>query len=112
MGFVVYILGLLMVANIIIVSRESSIFICLLKYLEIVPKDIFLWEEVEEYLMTKDSLLAELILCVLCSSTHLGWMIGLGFVIVGAAPWWFPLVAALSYPWIIPILYKFYKKNT
>lgn len=106
---VLYISGLLVVVNIMLVVRDTDILLKALRWFKIIPDDTFTWEDFENYAALKMGWFGELLICFLCLSSQLGGLIGLILVFFGA-PFWFPLFTFFSYPLLSLVIYKLIAK--
>lgn len=105
-----YLLGLLVVFNMMSVLELTSLKVHLIKifcFWNKKIKEIYTLDELEDYISLRWGYIGELLCCPLCYSTHLSWIISLIMFFVLGSPIYLCLFGALSWP---AIAYSFYKK--
>tara|TARA_B100000085_G_C18546085_1_gene513934 strand:+ start:1193 stop:1549 length:357 start_codon:yes stop_codon:yes gene_type:complete len=108
-----YLLGSIIVSNLIIVWKFTNISIHFLNFFLFFKKnkpEIYTTEELEDYLILHGGLIGELLVCPLCLSTHLSWIVSLViFLLTSCSPLIIPC-AMFSWPLVSFIIYGLVKK--
>ena len=102
-----YILGCLITTNLLLSWADTNFAVHLLKSLRLVDQDIFLKEELDEYVTNNWGTFGELLVCPICLATHLSWITALAIWFIAETNPWMILAETLSWPGIAYIILRF-----
>jgi hypothetical protein len=108
-----YILGAVIVSNLIVVWKFTNISVHFFKFFIFFKKnkpEIYTTEDLEDHLLLNYGYIGELLACPLCLSTHLSWIVSLIiFLTTTCSPLIIPC-AMFSWPLVSFIFYGLVKK--
>lgn len=102
-----YILGSLITTNLLLVWTHTNFSVHLFKTLRLIKEDIFLREELEEYVTDNWGYIGELVVCPICLSTHLSWITAGSIWLIAENNPWMILAGTFSWPGIAYVISRF-----
>lgn len=113
-NIIYYILGVFLVSNIICVWKFTNLSVHFLQFWLLLKREkeieIYTIEDFEKHMCIYWGWLGELLICPLCLSTHLSWIISLIFFNFSLVSVWFIPISAFSWPMFSYFFYCLFKK--
>lgn len=105
-----YMLGALVVSNIISIWKLTNISVHFFNFFK-KDKKIFTTEDLEDHLCMNGGWFGELLMCPLCLSTHLSWIISFIICQFSGCSYWLILASTFSWPYISYLLFILVKNK-